>query len=196
MSVYAKNNGIRIYSIAFANSMSSGGKQTLETLALATGGKYYTASATDITDVYKQIAGDLKEEAGVNTTMVVDQESINVTGVPTPGKQVFAYLYHPTYSTRTGWQDGVVNVTNQTADWADDNKLGFTIGTIKVGQTWNTTFRLKANQSGSIDVFGSNSKLSFNGGVSTLTLPHTFLTVIPQKKTPASPTLSRIKATP
>jgi hypothetical protein len=180
MSVYAKNNGIRIYSIAFANSMSAGGKQTLETLALATGGKYYTASATDITDVYKQIAGDLKEEAGVDTTMVVDQESINVTGVPTPGKQVFTYLYHPTYSTRTGWQDGVVNVTNQTADWADDNKLGFTIGTIKVGQTWNTTFRLKANQSGSIDVFGSNSKLSFNGGVSTLTLPHTFLTVIPQ----------------
>jgi hypothetical protein len=180
MSVYAKNNGIRIYSIAFANSMSAGGKQTLETLALSTGGKYYTASATDITNVYKQIAGDLKEEAGVNTTMVVDQESINVTGVPSPGNQVFKYLYHPTYSTRIGWQDGVVNVTNQSADWDFDNKLDFTLGTIKIGQTWNATFRLKANQSGSIDVFGSNSKLSFNGGTSTLTLPHTFLTVVPQ----------------
>ncbi|MDD1698034.1 MAG: VWA domain-containing protein, partial [Methanoregula sp.] len=179
MSVYARNNNIRIYSIAFGNSISPGGKTTLETLALATGGKYYTASATDIADVYKQIAGDLKDEAGVNTTMTADFQNLNVTGVMLPGEQVFSYVPHPVYSTRTGWQDGVINVTDQSADWAGDHKLDFAVGTIKVGQQWNTSFRLKANQSGSIDVFGANSLVSFNGGVSTLTLPHTFLTVVP-----------------
>jgi hypothetical protein len=179
MSVYARNNNIRIYSIAFGNSISPGGKTTLETLALATGGKYYTASATDITDVYTQIAGDLKDEAGVNTTMTADFQNLNVTGVMLPGEQVFSYVPHPVYSTRTGWQDGVINVTNQSADWAADHKLDFAVGTIKVGQQWNTSFRLKANQSGSIDVFGANSLVSFNGGASTLTLPHTFLTVVP-----------------
>jgi hypothetical protein len=180
MSLYAKNNNIKIYSIAFSTSVSAGGKQTLQTLALGSGGKYYTASATDITDVYKQIAGDLKDVAGVNTTMAADYQNINVTGVTLPGAQVFTYISHPTYSTRIGWQDGVINVTNQSNDWETDHKLDFTIGTIKVGQGWNTTFRLKANQSGSVDIFGSNSQVSFNGGASTLTLPHTFLTIVPQ----------------
>jgi hypothetical protein len=180
MSIYAKNNGIKIYSIAFGNSISAGGKNTLEILALASGGKYYTASATDITDVYKQIAGDLKDEAGVNTTMTADFQNVNVTGVTLPGAQVFSYISHPTYSTRIGWQDGIINVTNQSADWAADHQLDFTIGTIKVGQSWNSTFRLKANQSGSIDIFGANSLISFNGGTSTLALPRTFLTVVPQ----------------
>ena len=112
--------------------------------------------------------------------MGLDYQNINVTGVTMPGPQVFSYISHPTFSTRIGWQDGVTNVTNQSADWAADNKLDFTIGTIKVGQTWNATFRLKANQSGSIDIFGANSLISFNGGASTLTIPHTFLTVVPQ----------------
>jgi hypothetical protein len=112
--------------------------------------------------------------------MGLDYQNINVTGVTIPGSQVFSYISHPTFSTRIGWQDGVTNVTNQSADWAADNKLDFTIGTIKVGQTWNATFRLKANQSGSVDIFGANSLISFNGGASTLTIPHTFLTVIPQ----------------
>jgi hypothetical protein len=73
-----------------------------------------------------------------------------------------------------------MNVTNQSADWTADNKLDFTIGTIKVGQMWNATFRLKANQSGSVDVFGANSLISFNGGAASLTIPHTYLTVVPQ----------------
>jgi len=179
MSEYAKNNGIKIYSIAFANSISAGGQQTLQKLAQATNGKYFAASATDITDVYKQIAGDLKDEAGVNTTMAADFQNVNVTGVTLPGAQVFSYVYHPTYSTRIGWQDGVVNITDQSTDWATDNRLDFAIGTIKVGQTWNATFRLRANQSGSVDVLGSNSIVSFNSGASTLSLPHTFLTVVP-----------------
>ena len=93
--------------------------------------------------------------------------------------QVYDYVPHATDSTKIEWQDGVTNVTNQSADWAADNKLDFNIGTIKVGQTWNATFRLRVHQSGSIDVFGPNSLVSFNTGAATLTLPHTFLTVVP-----------------
>ena len=154
MSVYATNNNIKIYSIAFANSISSGGKFTLEKLANSTGGKYYEASATDISDVYSQIAGDLKADAGVNTNMIVDFQNVNVTGVSVPGAQVYDYVPNSTASTRILWQDGVTNVTNQSADWISDNKLDFTIGTIKVGETWEATFQLKVKQSGSIDVFG------------------------------------------
>ena len=60
-----------------------------------------------------------------------------------------------------------------------DSKLDFNIGTIKVGQYWNATFRLRVNQSGLIDVFGNHSTVSFNGGTETLNLPQTFITVIP-----------------
>jgi hypothetical protein len=150
-------------------------------MANSTGGFYaHAPDGATLTQLYTRIAGDLKDEAGVNTTMGLDYQNINVTGITMPGPQVFSYISHPTFSTRIGWQNGVTNVTNQSADWAADNKLDFTIGTIKVGQTWNATFRLKANQSGSVDIFGANSLLSFNGGASTLTIPHTFLTVVPQ----------------
>ena len=113
----------------------------------------------------RQIAGDLKDNAGVNTTMMADFENINVTNFEMPGDQVFDYVYHPTDSTKINWQDGTTNVTDQSADWVNNNnKLNFTIGTIKVGQSWNATFRLRVNQSGLIDVFGNHSTVSFNGG--------------------------------
>jgi hypothetical protein len=186
MSVYAKNNGIKIYSIAFANSVSTGGRKTLRTLAESavladgTNGSYYEASATNIVDVYKAIAKDLGNTAGVNTTMATDFSNVNVTGEPKLGKDVYDYVYNLTASTKITWQDvpKVTNVTNQTNDWADQ-KLNFTIGTMKVGQTWEATFRLKVKMSGSIDVFGPGSALYFNNGAETLTLPHTFLTVVP-----------------
>jgi hypothetical protein len=181
LSVYAKNNGIRIYAITFAYQPVTECTDALRIMANSTGGFYaHAPNGATLTQLYAKIAGDLKDTAGVNTTMVVDNQNINVTGVPLPGAQVFSYISHPTFSTRIGWQDGVINVTNQSADWAADSKLDFTVGTIKIGQIWNATYRMKANRSGSIDVFGTNSLLSFNGGSSSLTLPHTFLTVVPQ----------------
>jgi hypothetical protein len=178
MSVYAKNHGIKIYSIAFGNTITSGGRTTLSILANATGGKYYVASATDITSVYTSIAGDLKDTAGVNATMVTDFQNINVTGVSLPGAQVYDYIYNSTASTKIGWQNGVTNVTNQTTDWISDNKLDFTIGTIKVGQQWNATFRLKVKKPGNVDLFGPGSSLIFNNGTEILNLPHTYFNAI------------------
>ena len=181
LSFYAKSHNIRIYTIGYAADISAYGEATLLALAQGTdGGKYYAASAADIADVYKAIAGDLKDNAGVNTTMMADFENINVTNFEMPGDQVFNYVYHPTDSTKVNWQDGTTNVTDQSADWVNNNnKLNFTIGTIKVGQSWNATFRLRVNQSGLIDVFGNHSTVSFNGGTEILNLPQTFITVIP-----------------
>ena len=179
LSAYAKENNIRIYSIGYGNTLTAGGRTTLRILAEGTEGKYYDATATDIADVYLDIAEELKDTAGVNATMTTDFDKINVTGFAMDGDQIYDYVYHPTESTKINWQDGITNVTNQSDDWIADNKLDFNIGTIKVGQYWNATFRLKIKQSGLIDVFGKNSTVSFNGGNETLYLPQTFITVIP-----------------
>ena len=174
---WAKNKNIRIYTIRLGTEAS---QAELMAYANETGGKYFNAPTADqLDDIYRAIAGDLKDTAGVNTTMSADFEKVNVTGVTMPGYQVYSYVYHPTDSTKIHWQDGTTNVTDQSTDWAADNKLNFTIGTIKVGQLWNATFRLKVNQSGMIDVFGTNSTVSFNGGLEKLTLPQTFITVTP-----------------
>ena len=174
---WAKNSNVTIYTIALGTDPS---QTELQAYANETGGKFYAAPTADqLSGIYQAIAGALKVEAGVNTTMDVDFQNVNVTGVSVPGAQVYDYVPDSTASTKIVWQDGVTNVTNQSAEWAANNKLDFMIGTIKIGETWNATFRLKVKKSGSIDVFGPNSLVSFNGGASTLTLPHTFLTVVP-----------------
>jgi hypothetical protein len=181
LSVYAGNNQIRLYSISFVQQPLAQTKNALINMANSTGAFYQHApDQTKLEALYKQIAEELKDNAGVNTTMTADFENVNVTGVTMPGDQVFDYVYNPTASTKIYWQNGTPTVINQSADWAADNKLDFTIGTIKVGQFWNATFRLKVNQSGLIDVFGKNSTVSFNGGTEILHLPQTFITVVPK----------------
>jgi hypothetical protein len=189
LSVYAKNNNIRIYTIGYGTDLSSDGEATL--IALANGtykGKYYKASAANINEIYTSIAGDLQDTAGVDTKMVTDFSNVNVTGVEFGGADVFDYVYHPPVSTTITWHNSSTistTVTDQSDDWAADNKLNFTIGTMKVGDTWETTFRLKVKKSGSIDLFGLNSALTFNnsGSIATLVLPRTFLTVMPNLTT-------------
>jgi hypothetical protein len=183
MSIYAKNNNIRIYTIGFsanANDFDPQAIAAMQVMANATGGFYsYAPDGATLSQIYTKIAGDLKNDAGVNTSMLADFQNVNVTGVSVPGAQVYDYVYNNTASTKITWQDGVTNVTNQSAQWAANHQLNFNIGTIKVGQTWQATFRLKVKQSGIIDLFGSNSLVTFNNGTSTLTLPHTYLTVVP-----------------
>ncbi len=181
MSVYANESGIIVYSIGFTPSANYANLRfVLQTMSDATGGFYkYAPTETDLKNVYQEIAEDLKDTAGVNATMTADFENVNVTNFAMDGDQVFDYVSHPTDSTKINWQDGATNVTDQSADWNADNKLDFNIGTIKVGQSWNATFRLRVNQSGLIDVFGNHSTVSFNGGTEILNLPQTFITVVP-----------------
>jgi len=182
MTIYAKNNNIRLYMIGFAStSIDPQAVSDMNVMANATGGFYqYAPDAATLNQIYTTIAGDLKDTAGVNVTSSVDFTNINVTSVPMPGNQVFDYVYNPTASTKINWQNGSTTVINQSVEWTtNNNKLSFNIGTIKVGQQWNATFRLRVNQSGLIDVFGNHSTVSFNGGNETLYLPQTFITVVP-----------------
>lgn len=192
MSIFATNNDIRIYSIAFARDITSGGKDTLRVLAESTGGRYYYAdTGDDLAQVYTDIAGELKTEAGVDTNMNVVFENVEVNGTPESGAEVFDYVYALGESTNiTSWiqnETGYYPIVgphtrNDTLNWtATPPHLPFNIGTIHLDQTWETTFRLKVKwpEGGNIKILGGDSMISFNNGTDVLPLPDTFITAVP-----------------
>jgi len=208
MSIYAKNNNIVIYSIGFASSLSTGGRNTLRVLAESTGGKYYNGSASNIADIYKSIAGELKQIAGVNTQMNLTFQNVNVTynNVTTqePGQQVFSYIYAPGVSTWvTSWNQTMDPLPDevpipsypsvspdfgtytmypysfdQTNEWLSSTGLTFNAGNISINQTWETKFRFRVDKPGNIQIFGPGSKIVFNNGEQTLDLPETYITAV------------------
>ena len=198
MSVYANNNNITIYSIAFGNGLSPGGVSTLSTLATSTGGNYYYAPSGDkLAKIYTDIAGELKTEAGVDTTMDVmftDIELNNVSQQNDPDDPILEYEYESGVSTlvkswNTSGSEGSPNVIgpltlDQTDDWNDNNSrsLNFDssdIGTIHLGQTWQAVFRMDVLKAGNINIFGDGSAIFFNNGADSLTLPKTYITAVP-----------------
>jgi hypothetical protein len=187
LTVYANNNNITIYSIAFADSISSNGREVLKKIAECTGGEYYYApTGNDLEAIYTSIAGELKTEAGVNTTMqlVFDNIELNNVTVPNTAEDpVIDYLYLDGFSTTIESWNSTATITplyteDQTPDWADDQNLDFNIGTIRLGQHWETNFRLKIMKSGNLNIFGSGSTISFNNGTDYLTLPATYVTAV------------------
>ncbi|MDD3934504.1 MAG: VWA domain-containing protein, partial [Methanoculleus sp.] len=183
MSRFASDNGVKLYTITFAYNPDDTVNKTMEILANSTGGFYEHAPSGDkLTDIYKRIAGDLKTEAGVNTTVALAFENVNVTGIDVPGKDVFDYVYDYGNSThiynRTGATEHFNKTINQTTQWNDDHALQFDIGTVRLGQTWEATFRLKVKMEGNINVFGPRSTISFNNGEEELELPVTYITAV------------------
>ena len=209
MSVYAKNNGVRLYMISFSNDITPENTtwKTMDTLAEITGGKHYHApTGTDLARVYADIAGELKTEAGIDTAMTilenVEMSSDQVLGdsILIPAYEVFTYVHDATRSTYIHNQtqtdnpaepkvlfDGTIDQLN---DWKNNRKLSFNIGTIRLNQTWEATFRLAVNSSyrggenNNINIFGDGAKVTFNNGedathADTLSLPDTFITIFP-----------------
>jgi hypothetical protein len=198
MSLYAKNYNIRIYTIFFSDIATPSGTtwDTMGTLATVTGGKrYHATSGSQLTSIYNDIAGELKKDAGVDTSMNVNFNNVNVTGIKMPGKQVFSYVYDPagTIGSTNARSSGrtmffgdnettiVLPILDQRDIYDNTTTLYFSsadIGTIVLNETYTITFKLKVNQTGSIDIFSSDgSRITFNGGEATLGIPHTFLTV-------------------
>ncbi|HOI58139.1 MAG TPA: VWA domain-containing protein, partial [Methanoculleus sp.] len=187
LSVYARHKNVTIYSIGYADSISPGGRAALKTLAESTGGKYYNGTAANIGAVYTAIAGDLKTEAGVDTTMTLDFGTIRVNDEDREGEAVFTYVHEDGISTTIeSWVEndtGRHEITpfttiNQTDDWNDDHALQFEIGTVHLDQVWEATFRLRVLTDGNINVFGPGSTITFNDGAE-LALPDTFITAVP-----------------
>ncbi|WP_301664643.1 Ig-like domain-containing protein [Methanoculleus frigidifontis] len=189
MSVYATSGdaaeNVRIYSIGFASNLDDNVERDLTVLSEATGGKYVWAGNEDeLRQVYTDIAGELKTEAGVNTQMSVCFENVEVNGTPKNGADVFDYVYAEGSSTRIYSFNNTVDIIpeytrDDTSAWQNDHTLTFNVGTVRLNQTWETTFRLKVLVDGNINVFGSGSTITFNDGTDTLDLPDLFVTAIP-----------------
>jgi len=173
----AKSEGIDVFVLGYP-TYGQIDNQTINGM-VSPGHYYFVPDPSQMHHYFDVIYGEIRDEAGVSTVMNVDFQNINVTGVSGPGSEVYDYVYNANASTRIGWQDGSSNVTDQSAAWAANNKLDFSIGTIKINQQWNATFQLKVKKSGIIDVFGKNSTVSFNGMTDPLYLPQTFITVVP-----------------
>ncbi|WP_048180151.1 Ig-like domain-containing protein [Methanoculleus sediminis] len=188
LAAYAADNNIRIFTISYSESLSGDARSTLQSIAESTGGRYYHAPGPDALEpIYTEIAGVLKTEAGINTTMGLDFSTIRVNGEDREGRNVFSYVYEDGVSTVI--ESVVENETghcviipkrsvNQIDDWSDDRNLEFEIGTVHLGQTWEATFRLRVLADGNINVFGPGSRIRFNDAAE-LALPDTFVTAVP-----------------
>ena len=187
MDEYAKANKIRIFTIAFAQGISSGGKSTLQLLASKTGGKYYEApTGAQLAGIYTDIAGSLQDTAGVNTAMNLSFQNIPVNNVTFPGNEVYRYRHIPMHSTLVNTWNSSVNPfpgypkdIDSTGAWNTDRTINFNIGTIRLNQTWQATVTFEVLKEGNINVFDANSKITAENSPIPLKIPDAFITVIP-----------------
>jgi hypothetical protein len=193
MSVYARNNGVRIYAITFAYQPVDGCTDALTTMADSTGGFYaHAPDGEALTEIYRKIAGDLKSVAGVNTQMNLSFETLDVTydnmTRSVSGIDVFDYIYEEDVSTVvSSWNFTPSGVRNDLYSYNRDDtdnwtaqRLDFDAGNITINQTWQAKFKLITKIPGSIDIFGPESRVIFGDGgeVYTLSLPKTFISSI------------------
>jgi hypothetical protein len=194
LSAYALAHGIRIYCISFGDGIVEGDNtyDTMTALAASTGGFHEHAPDADaLSEVYTRIAGNLKEEAGVETVMDISMQEITVNDECVPGVDILDYKYIDGFSTKmeswigTGSSCSSVVAPctlDQREDWEDDHTLHFDVGTVRLDQVWTARYTLKIKKEGNINVFGPGSRITFDGGANTLSLPDTFVTAVAELK--------------
>jgi hypothetical protein len=194
MTTFARAYNIRIYTIGFAQTISAGGKANLSALATLTGGKYYDATAASLAGVYTDIAGSLKTTAGVNTSMNLAFRNINVTfdnvTSTRAGNQVFNYTYINGHSTSIDSGNatfihfpGYPRYFDNTSQWMSAQGFTFNIGTINLGQVWQSTITLRVLQPGTISVFDPASNVTTQDATTSqttpLVIPGAYIIVLP-----------------
>ena len=171
----AKAQNMTIYAIGFSTKDNNGIWRNnftfFKPLASSSSCFYDESSDTtysNLTPIFLDILGKVQTTAGVNTTMDLDFTNINViynnTTQTKSGKDVLQYVYVNGVSTKIVDQNNVVSYINQTNEWNNNSSLVFNVGTISVGQTWSTMFRMKVLSGGNIEVIGNNSLIKFNTG--------------------------------
>jgi len=166
-------------------STTSNAETIMKELANKTGGQFFKPSnPQELQQAYRDIAGILRNLAGVNATMNVNYHDIVVNSTPMPGKEIFDYVAVENAApadqrTTILWPNNTRSFKNQTDEWNTFNQLNFDIGTINISERWETTYRLKANQTGLIKLFDNTSSISFNNGADLLEFPDLFITVTP-----------------
>jgi hypothetical protein len=193
MSRYANASHVRLYDIFFASNPSSTVNTTLKTMAEANNGFYeYAPSASKLTEIFQRIAGILKEEAGVGIVMDLPFNDItittNVSSWSVAGKDAFDYIF-PTDEWKYWFNTNPVTTIyrfpsrDDSANWSAGN-ISFNIGTIRLNQAWETTYKLKVKATpynvGRITLFDQDSVIRFNDGTTwrTISIPTTYLTCI------------------
>ncbi|RXE55743.1 hypothetical protein ABH15_05790 [Methanoculleus taiwanensis] len=191
MARYASDNGIMIYPIYYSGSSSTSEEDVPRELANQTGGHYFMADrSSELEAALRDILTILRDEASVNTAMDIAFENVSVNSNPRPGDEVLEYVYAPPVNSTRIWSyNSTATIIpayarDDTASWNLDRQLHFDAGTIKVGQIWETTFRLKVLTDGNIDLFGPGSSIRFNNGTELLTLPAIYVTVLPDGDAP------------
>jgi Mg-chelatase subunit ChlD len=191
MSEYARAKGIRIFTIGFAQGISPGGQEVLGMIANGSGGKYYYAPTADrLGGIYEEIAGTLKDTAGVNTTMNISFQNIVVNNVTVPGEQVYNYTYLEDHSTKIDyWNDtmhftGYPMTVDSSAQWNSARNISFNIGTVRLSQYWQATFTLEVLKEGVINVFGPGSEISTQDSPMPLKIPDVYVTALPNNTIP------------
>jgi hypothetical protein len=201
MSIYAQENGIRIYALSFVNEPSQNVKDALNILTTHTGGYYkHAPDSTKLNELYAEIALELTEDAGVNTTAQTDFGTLVVDDQLTDTSSMFQYMGYVADGTGPGStmvdkynktthfipgpdfsQIGPL-IVDQTTEWNANKKLNFNIGLIKRGETWETNFRLKVLKEGTFMLFNPGSKVDFTdylGNPSSMSLNNlSYLTVV------------------
>ncbi|MDD1662714.1 MAG: VWA domain-containing protein, partial [Methanomicrobiales archaeon] len=140
---WARENDIRIYTIAIVGKDPTAkdlpNLAQLQGYADDTGGTFHKADdSTQLEGIYKEIAGELREEASVNTQLSLNFNNMEVYGPEGvheyEGKEVFQYKRITGQSTRVTFP---TNGTGYDVDNTDDWKTGtfsFDQGTIKVNE--------------------------------------------------------------
>jgi hypothetical protein len=171
----------------------------------------------DLIATYRNFSEVLHSRAGVNATLLLNFQNVEVNGNQTTGNNVSVYVPVPDSNlpspgfanlittptdrdsvsgrTRIMWQNSSYSVINQSNEWITGispfgnshppNQLYFPVGTIKILEKWNTTYRLQmVNETGLINLFNcsmSSSALSFDDGSGIsqppMCLPNLYITV-------------------
>lgn len=196
MSVYAQSTpkNVSVYTIGFASVLNAGVVANLSALSTSTKATYtWAGDSAALNLLFELIAGKLKENAGINVNAGFEFEDIEITTNSTtnnlPGHEVFTYI-SPTTETKYWMNDTAHNPIatypkshDDTDNWLND-RMTFSLGSIKLNQSWETTFKLKLNSDnrsiGSINLFG-NSIINFTtdqGTIENVTLPETYILCI------------------
>jgi hypothetical protein len=186
---WAKNNGIKIFTIALVGGATTDTPPNvaeLQAYADETGGKAYVAdSGLDLKQIYMDIAGALREEASIDTHVALDFKNVEVNAPQSlSGKDVFDYMpLGPDRSTYIMPASGKGELRDDSANWGASQQLTFDPGTIKINEEWRVNFTLITKQEGNIKVLSSqSSKVTFLGTEGSVDIPDTFITAIPPGK--------------
>jgi protocatechuate 3,4-dioxygenase beta subunit len=176
---WAKMNNIKIFTIALGSEPYL---DQLQAYAAETGGKYHTASSSkELDSVYREIAGELRVEASVDTKVSLDFSVMEVNTTYTfKGNDIFEYLYlPPNHSTYIVPPEPPTSIVNNTKEWESGQPFTFSAGTIKVDQQWMVNFTLMAWKEGNIRLLSRSSKVTFVGKEGEVSIPDTYVTVFP-----------------